>query len=281
MTNKTIAITGATGQFGAIALDLLKTKNANVIALVRSLEKISGVEARKFDYSKTEGQTEALSGVDTLILVSSNEIGQRLVQHKNAIESAKKAGVKHIIYTSLLGATNDNTVKSLASEHVETEAALKSSGITYTILRNGWYTENYTGSISAALANNAFYGSAKNGKISSALRAELAEAAVNVALGEGHDNQTYELVGSTSWTLADLAAEISKQSGKEIPYVDVPAADYAAALVQAGLDAGFAGLIAEWDVDASNGALFSEDKTLEKLLGRPTAGLDVAVKQAL
>ena len=131
------------------------------------------------------------------------------------------------------------------------------------------------------MANNAFYGSAKNGKISSVLRAELAEAAVNVALGEGHENQTYELAGSTSWTLADLAAEISKQTGKEIPYVDIPAEDYAAALVQAGLDAGFAGLIAQWDVDASNGALFSEDKTLEKLLGRPTAGLDVAVKQAL
>lgn len=181
MTTKTIAITGATGQFGAIALNLLKAKQANVIALVRSPEKILGVEARKFDYSKTEGQVEALQGVDTLILVSSNEIGQRALQHSNVIESAKKAGVKHIIYTSLLGATNDNTVKSLAGEHVETEAALKASGITYTILRNGWYTENYTASIPAALSNNAFYGSAKNGKISSALRAELAEAAVNVA----------------------------------------------------------------------------------------------------
>ena len=99
MTTKTIAITGATGQFGAIALNLLKAKNAKVIALVRSPEKISGVEARKFDYSKTEGQVEALQGVDTLILVSSNEIGQRFVQHNNVIESAKKAGVKHIIYT--------------------------------------------------------------------------------------------------------------------------------------------------------------------------------------
>ena len=278
MTTKTIAITGATGQFGAIALNLLKAKHSNVIALVRNPAKISDVEARKFDYSKTEGQVEALQGVDTLILVSSNEIGQRFVQHNNVIEAA---GVKHIIYTSLLGATNDNTVKSLAGEYVETEAALKASGIIYTILRNGWYTENYTASIPAALANNAFYGSAKNGKISSVLRAELAEVAVNVALSEGHENQTYELAGSTSWTLADLAAEISKQTGKDIPYVDIPAADYAAALVQAGLNEGFAGLIAQWDVDASNGALFSEDKTLEKLLGRPTAGLDVAVKQAL
>lgn len=191
MTNKTIAITGATGQFGAIALDLLKAKSVNVIALVRSPEKISGAQARKFDYSKVEGQVEALRGIDTLILVSSNEIGQRFVQHNNVIESAKKAGVKRIIYISFINVNKENNVRLLSDEYVQTEAALKASGITYTILRNGWYTENHTASIPAALENNAFYGSAKEGRISSALRAELAEAAVNVTLGEGHDNQTY------------------------------------------------------------------------------------------
>ncbi|MEX4154615.1 hypothetical protein MZA12_00115 [Haemophilus influenzae] len=122
-------------------------------------------------------------------------------------------------------------------------------------LRNGWYTENYTESVPTTLANNAFYGSAENGKISSALRAELAEAAVNVVLSEEHENQTYELARSIGWTLTDLAVEISKQTGKEIPYVDIPAADYAVALVQVGLGEGFAGLIAQWDMDTSNGAL--------------------------
>lgn len=281
MMKQTIAITGATGQFGAIALDFLKSKNANVIALVRNPAKILDTEARAFDYSKKEGQVEALQGVDTLILVSSSEVGQRTQQHTNVIESAKKTGVKHIIYTSLLGADQVNTIKSLADEHLETESVLKASGITYTILRNGWYTENYTASIPAAIANNAFYGSAKEGKISSALRAELAEAAVNVALGEGHENQTYELAGSSSYTLAELAAEISKQTGKEIPYIDLPTTDYAKALVQAGLPEELAKFLAECDANAANGALFSEDKTLEKLLGRPTAGLDVAIKQAL
>ncbi|QPB41551.1 SDR family oxidoreductase [Rodentibacter haemolyticus] len=281
MMKQTIAITGATGQFGAIALDFLKSKNANVIALVRNPAKILDTEARAFDYSKKEGQVEALQGVDTLILVSSSEVGQRTQQHTNVIESAKKAGVKHIIYTSLLGADQVNTIKSLADEHLETESVLKDSGITYTILRNGWYTENYTASIPAAIANNAFYGSAKEGKISSALRAELAEAAVNVALGEGHENQTYELAGSSSYTLAELAAEISKQTGKEIPYIDLPTTDYAKALVQAGLPEELAKFLAECDANAANGALFSEDKTLEKLLGRPTAGLGVAIKQAL
>ncbi|OOF60032.1 SDR family oxidoreductase [Rodentibacter myodis] len=281
MTKQTIAVTGATGQFGAIVLNLLKAKNANVIALARNPTKISDVEARAFDYSKTEGQVEALQGIDTLILISGSEVGQRVQQHSNVIESAKKAGVKHIIYTSLLGADKNNAVKSLAGEHLATEAALKTSGITYTILRNGWYTENYTASVPAAIANQALYGSAKEGRISSALRAELAEAAANVALTMGHENKTYELAGSINYTLRDLATEISKQTGKEIPYVDLSVSDYTAALIKAGLPEGLATFLAECDADAANGALFSEDKTLEKLLGRPTVGLDVAVKQAL
>lgn len=285
MTTQTIAITGATGQFGAIALDLLKAQNVKTIALVRSPQKITEVEnkveARAFDYSQPAGQVEALQGVDTLILVSGNEIGQRTQQHRNVIQAAKQAGVKRIVYTSLLGADRENSVKSLAGEHLETEQLLKQSGVAYSILRNAWYSENYTDSIGSALELGAFYGSTKLQQISTALRAELAEAAVKVALQQGHENQTYELAGSTSYNLGDLAAEISQQTGKQIPYVDIPAADYAKALTEAGVPADFAALIAEWDEDAAKGALYSEDKTLEKLLGRPTASLATAVKLAL
>ena len=220
--------------------------------------------------------------MDTLILVSSNEIGKRcFIQHNNVIGSAKKAGVKHIIYTSLLGATNDNTVQCLASEHVETEAALKVSGITYTILRNTWYTENYTDLIPASIANNAFYGSAQNARIASALRAELAEAAVNVALGEGHDNQTYELSGSTSYTLADLAAEISKQTGKNIPYVDIPTTDYANELVKMGCQKKLQHSLLNVKYMLQTVHYSQKTKPLRNCLAVQTAGLDVAVKQAL
>ncbi len=274
-----IAVTGATGQFGTIAINLLKAKGASVVALARSPEKVQGVEARKFDYSQPN--VEALQGVDTLILVSGSEIGQREVQHKNVINVAKAAGVKRIIYTSLLGATNENTVKGLAGEHVATENALKASGLVYTVLRNGWYTENYTASVQPAIQNGAFYGSAKDGKISSATRADLAEAAVNVALSGEYQNEIVELAGSEAWTLADLAAEISRQTGKQIPYVDLSVADYAAGLEKAGLPAPVALFYAECDADAANGALFSEDKTLEKILGRKTTSLADAVKAAL
>ncbi|QLB18145.1 SDR family oxidoreductase [Mannheimia granulomatis] len=277
---KTIAITGVTGQFGAIVLaKLLEKSTANIIALARDPSKIRNVEARKFDYSKSEGQVEALHGVDTLLLVSGNEIGQRAIQHKNVIESAQKAGVKHIIYTSLLYA--DTSILNLAGEHVETEQALKASGIDYTILRNGWYTENYTASIQPALALNAFYGSAKEGEIASATRADLAEAAVKVLISGGHEGKTYELAGDNAYTLSELAAEISKQTGKDIPYVDIPEAEYANALKQAGLPEELAECLASWDVVASQGALFSEDKTLSTLLGRPTTSLADAVNAAL
>ena len=139
----TIAITGATGQLGRLTVAATKALGAAPVALVRSPEKAAdlGVEARAFDY-ETPDQA-ALKGVDTLVLISSNEVGKRFPQHKAVIEAAKAAGVKRIIYTSLL--KGDASPMKLADEHIATEAALKASGLAYTILRNGWYA--YTPSI--------------------------------------------------------------------------------------------------------------------------------------
>lgn len=280
---KTIAVTGATGQLGRLVIEQLKARVAaeNIIALVRDPAKAQdlGVEVRSADYTNPASLETALAGVDSLLLISSNEIGQRAVQHQNVINAAKKAGVQRISYTSLLKA--DSSILNLAPEHVETEQALKASGLAYTILRNGWYSENYTASVPAAIANQAFYGSAGAGKISSATRADFAEAAAIVLTSEGHEGKTYELAGDTAYTLTDLAAEISRQRGETIPYVDIPEADYAAALKQAGLPDGLAEGLASWDVGASQGALFSEDRTLSDLLGRPTTSLADAVKAAL
>ncbi|MEJ2801492.1 SDR family oxidoreductase [Comamonadaceae bacterium PP-2] len=279
----TIAITGATGQLGRHVIGKLKQKTGadGIVALVRSLDKAQdlGVEARVADYTQPATLEAALAGVDTLLLISGNEIGQRAVQHANVITAAGKAGVKHVVYTSVLHA--DRSPLSLAPEHLQTEADLKASGIAYTILRNGWYTENYTGSIGPALANGAFYGSAGEGRIASSARADYAEAAVVVLTTDGHAGKTYELAGDTAYTLAELAAEISKQTGKDVPYKDIPEADYAAALKAAGLPEGFAAALASWDVDASQGALFDEGRELSRLLGHPTTPLAESVKLAL
>lgn len=234
---------------------------------------------REFDYSKPESLAAQLKGIDTLLLISSNEIGQRASQHKNVIAAAKKAGVQWIVYTSLLH--SDTSSLSLAGEHIETETALKESGIQYTILRNGWYTENYTGSIKGALAGGAFIGSAGDGKISSAARADFAEAAAAVLTGEGHWGKIYELAGDSAYTLTDLALEISSQTGKNIPYKNLPEAEYAGILKSFGLPEGIAAAIAGWDVSASKGDLFDDSKQLSRLTGRPTTPLAQSVKEAL
>lgn len=279
----TIAITGATGHLGRLVIDTLKRKavDANIIALARSPEKAAdlGVAVREADYDRPETLDRALAGVDTLLLISSSEVGKRVAQHRNAIEAAKRAGVQRIVYTSLLHA--DTSTLSLADEHSATETELKASGVAYTILRNGWYTENYTGSISGALAGGALLGSAGDGKISSATRLDYAEAAAAVLTGEGHEGRTYELAGEEAWTLGDLAAEISRQTGQTIPYTNLPAAEYTKVLTSVGLPEWLAHAIAGWDVAAAQGALFDDSRQLSELIGRPTAPLSVAVSSAL
>ena len=279
----TIAITGATGQLGRLVLDSLRKKApvAGLAALVRSPEKATdlGVDAHEADYDRPATLDRALSGVRTLLLISGPVPGQRVAQHRNVIEAAKKAGVERVVYTSVLHA--DSSPLDVAPDHRATEAALKASGVPYTILRNSWYTENYTGSISGALAGGALLGSAGDARISSATRADYAEAAAVVLTSGSHEGRIYELAGDEAWTLADLAAEISRQTGRSIPYRDLPAEEYARVLTGIGLPEGLARAIAGWDVAAAQGALFDDSRQLSRLIGRPTAPLAVAVADAL
>lgn len=278
-----IAVTGSTGQLGRLVVGHLRDQvpDAETVALARSPEKAVdlAVEVREFDYDRPETLGPALAGIDTLLLISASEVGRRTKQHRNVIEAAKDAGVRRIVYTSLLHA--DTSPLDLAEEHLATESELKASGIPFTILRNGWYTENYTGSIPGALAGGALLGSAGAGRISSATRADYGEAAVAAVSERGHEGKTYELAGDDAWTLTDLAAEISRQTDRDIPYRDLPESEYAAALEGFGLPAGLAQAIAGWDTAASQGALFDDSHQLSKLIGRPTTPLPVAVADAL
>jgi NAD(P)H dehydrogenase (quinone) len=278
-----IAITGATGQLGRLVVSRLNERRSapEVVALVRSPGKAVdlSVTVREADYDRPETLERALAGVETLLLISGNVPGARVAQHRNVIEAAKSSSVTRVVYTSALHA--NSSPLDVAADHRATEADIKRSGVQYSILRNGWYTENYTLSIPGALAAGALLGSADDGRISSATRADYAEAAAAVLTGAGHEGQTYELAGDWAWTLSDLAAEISRQTGRTIPYKNLPAAEYAKVLTSGGLPEALAQAIAGWDVAAAQGALFDDSRQLSKLIGRPTTPLSVSVADAL
>ncbi|MCA6942438.1 SDR family oxidoreductase [Pectobacterium polaris] len=281
-----IAITGASGQLGRLVIAQLleKVPASDIVALVRDVNKVAdlsakGVQVKAADYNQPEALASALQGVDKVLLISSSEVGQRAVQHRNVIDAAVKAGVKLVAYTSLLHA--DKSPLALAAEHQQTEALLKASGLPHVLLRNGWYTENYAASILAALEHGVFIGSAGEGKIASATREDFAAAAVAVLTQEGQAGKVYELAGDEPYTLTELAAEISKQSGKNIGYQNLSEAEFAGVLVSAGLPEGFAQIIADSDTGASKGGLFDDGKQLSRLIGRPTTPLSAVVKATL
>ena len=282
-----ILVTGASGQLGRLVVaNLLKTTPpAQIAATVRTPKAAAelsdrGISAFIADYTKPATLDAAFAGVDRLLLISSSEIGQRAAQHRNAIEAARKAGTMLIVYTSVLHA--DTSPLGLAEEHRQTEAMLHESGVPFTLLRNGWYTENYTAGIPAALALGAVYGCAGEGRIASAARADYAEAAAKVLTSAGDQaGRVYELAGDEAYTLSQLAAEISRQTGKAIGYQNLPEAGYKEALLGAGLPEGLAALLADSDTGASKGALYDGSHQLAGLIGRPATSLAASVSAAL
>lgn len=281
-----IVITGASGQLGRLVIEALlkKLPASEIIAAVRKPESVAdfaarGVQVRIADYDKPETLTSAFAGAEKLLLISANEIGRRLPQHAAVIDAAKAAGVKLLAYTSLLHA--DSSQLGLAAEHKATEALIRSSGLPFVLLRNGWYTENYLASLPAVLAHGAVIGCAGDGRISCAPRADYAEAAAAVLAGGNHSGRVYELAGDDSFTLAEYAAEIARQSGKPILYKNLSQADYVAALITAGLPAPFAELIADSDSGASKDELFDSSAQLSALIGRPTTPLASLIKATL
>ncbi|MBK4786093.1 MAG: SDR family oxidoreductase [Pantoea sp. Pent] len=281
-----IAITGATGQLGRLVINALlkKVPASEIIAVVRSPEKAQDLEAlgvalRTADYNQPQTLHSAFAGVQKVLLISSSEVGQREAQHRAVIDAAKAAGVSFIADTSLLHA--DTSPLGLGVEHRATEALLQASGIPYALLRNGWYSENYAASIAPALAHHAFIGAAGDGRIASAAREDYAAAAAEVISRDDQAGKVYELAGDDSYTLAEFSAEIARQSGEQVEYVNLPPAEFSAALIGAGLPAPLAELLADSDAGAAQGALFDDSHTLSKLIGRPTTPFAAVIKATL
>jgi NAD(P)H dehydrogenase (quinone) len=279
-----IAITGATGHLGRLTLNaLLKTVPADqLVALVRDPAKATdiaalGVQLRPFDYAQPT--TAALTGIDKLLLISSNILGPaRVAQHKAVIDAAKAANIKLLAYTSVLNA--DTSTLVLARDHKATEALILASGLPYVFLRNGWYLENHTASLAPALQHGAILGAAGDGLFAAAARQDYAEAAA-VVLTTAHPRNIYELAGDTSYTLTQLAADVATQSGKPVVYNNLPEEAFAAALLNFGLPSEVANMLADSDTRASHGELNSNSTDLRTLINHPTTTLATAVKAAL
>lgn len=279
----TIAITGASGQLGRLAIAHLKAlaDPASIVALARDPACVAelGVAARAFDYTRPDLMVGALDGVSTLALVSSSDFNDRTGQHRNVIEAAKAAGVGRILYTSILKA--DASPMLIAADHRETEAIIAASGIPATILRNSWYTENWTANLGGAIAAGALIGAAGTARFTPAVRADYAQALAVAAADAAHAGKTYELAGDEGFTLADMAAEVSRQTGKDLPYNDLPGDVYLGILRDLGLPEGFARVLVDVDLKAPEGWLEDNSGTLARLLGRPTVRLAEAVRAAL
>ena len=280
-----IVVCGATGHLGRLVVDelLKRTKAENIVAAVRTPAKAKtladrAVQVREADYSRPETLATVFQGATRLLLISGNELGKRIKQHKAVIDAAKAAGVTFIAYTSLLHC--DTSPLELAKDHLATEQYLISSGLSYSLLRNGWYFENQTAAIQPAIQNGAFIGASGEGRFAAASRSDYAAAAAEVLTGKNHDNYTLELGGDHPYTRAELAAEVSKQTGKVIGYRNLSQPEYQKAL-SALLPTIFAEVIADAEAHAAQGALDDHSHTLSRLIGRPTTSLAEAVASAL
>jgi len=274
-----IAVTGATGHLGGLVVKGLLEKGVagKVIAIVRNAEKAQalaaqGAEVRVADYGDPAALEAALAGVDRLLLVSSSEVGQRTAQHGNVIAAAKAAGVKHIVYTSVVKAATSPLV--LAPEHKATEELILGSGLAYTILRNNFYTDVFKEHVETARQSGSVIGAAGNGRVASATRADLAEVAVAVLLGTGHEGKTYELTGDRAWSYADLAQAVGGIIGRPVTYNDMDADTFVDVLKSFGMDAETAGFYAAIDRNIAEGALSEVTGDLAALLGRPPTPLE-------
>ena len=280
-------ITGATGHLGRLVTeDLLRrgVPAGDITATGRDITKAKdladhGVRVLAIDYDDPASLDAAFRGADRILLISASEPGRRARQHENAIDAAARAGAGLLAYTSIANA--GTTTMRLATEHQATEAALRASGLTYVLLRNSWYLENYTAQVPAILQRGSLAGSAGDGRVSAATRADYAAAAAAVLTGDGHAGRAYELGGDEAFTLAELAAEIGAQAGQPVSYLDLPEDEYARVLTSAGLPEVAAVTLADADRGLARGDLFVDSGHLRQLIGRPTTTLHEAVAAAL
>ncbi|HVJ38781.1 MAG TPA: SDR family oxidoreductase [Stenotrophomonas sp.] len=286
MSSPRILITGATGQLGRLVIAelLQRLPDSQLAVAVRDPLRASdlaaqGLDVRTANYDDPEALERAMAGIERVLLIASNELGQRSRQHRNVIGAASRAGVRFVAFTSLLHA--DGTPIGLGVEYRDTEAALRESGLAFAVLRNGWYTENITATAPLEVVQGVRAGAAGQGRFSTAARADYAAAAAVVLTTDVPSGHIYELAGDDSFDLAEYAATLSRVAGKPVHYENMRPEDYRNHLLAAGLPQPLTELLADWDAGAAQNALFDQSRTLSQLIGRPTTPLETSLRAAL
>jgi NAD(P)H dehydrogenase (quinone) len=273
-----IMITGATGQLGNQVVQLLAQKldPANIVALVRKLDDdkakviaAKGIEVREADYSDYDKLVAAFQGIDKLYFVSAGEHSKRGTIHLNVVEAIKAAGIKHVIYTSLQhkDESEDSPVYYLVGPHIQTEKALKASGITYTILRHNVYTDFIPLLIgNQVLESGVVYFPAGEGKIGFTLRRDMAEVSAEILATAGHENKIYDISIDEAVSFRDIAKIIAEITGKDIKYVSPDGKEYMDVLVKLGAPELVAEEAAEFGKAISGGEYDQTSDTVERFL---------------
>lgn len=282
----TIVITGATGHLGRQVVEQLLARGVDpstVVAGGRNEEALAalashGVRTARIDYSDPSTLDDAFAGAEKVLLISGSEVGKRSVQHKAVIDAARKVDAS-LVYTSAPKASTSALV--LAPEHKATEGLLEGSGLTYTVLRNNWYTENYDDTIRQAASTGSILTSAGRGRVASATRRDYAEAAAVVLLSDDYAGEILELGGDEPWSVDELASVVADVQGNDVTVEQVSTDQHVAALQGFGLDEGTAGFVAAIDANIADGLLAESDGTLSRIIGRPTTPLRQYVAELL
>lgn len=274
-----ILVTGANGNLGKGTIDFLlkKVEPSQIAALVRDPKKgeelkAKGIEVKIGDYFDYASLINAFKGIDKLVLISSGSLEDRTTQHINAIDAAKKAGIKHIFYTSVVTPSPSASFTAVQS-HIETENHLKQSGIAYTIFRNTLYLDVIPMIIGDAVQSGKIYYPAGEGGVGFAARLDMAEALANVVSSGNHENKIYEITGSTAYSFYDIAKVLSEVTQKQIEYVNIPPEVMEQELIKINLPPAAVVLYTSMAKAIRQNELNYVDSSLEKLLGRKPVGL--------
>lgn len=279
----TTLVTGATGNLGRLVIASLLERGVSATSIVAGARDVAkgadlGVRVVPLDYDDPSSIRAALDGVDTVVLISAPEVGQRLAQHQAVIDAARSADVAKFVYTSVTRASTSGLI--LAAEHKATEESISAAGLPAVILRNNWYHENYAADLALAAETGILASAVGDGRVASASRKDYADAVAVVVLEDGHIGEIYELAGDAVWDYGDLAAAFAEITGRDVSYEPISFEQKVAALREAGLDERLAGLIASLDTGIADGALDDSDGTLARLIGRPTTPLIEGLRAA-